>query len=76
MMEEQLDRFRAEIESVHGSKQKMEVLLKTVQESGVKSQIEGGTELVTNGHGHVNNAQKKQQEYQRRQWAMLHNEVG
>lgn len=54
----------------------MESLLRTVQESGLKSQATNGSDPVTNGLGLENDGQRKHQTLQRQQWAALYEEVG
>jgi len=72
MMEEQVDKIRAEIRSVNESKKKMHTLLKTIQESGTAAQAQADQEPSTNGaHEQEDEETKARRELQRSQWDAL-----
>ena len=77
MMEEQLDKFKAEIASVKQSKGKFQQLLKTVEDLGVENQDLGGKEPVKDAASSKDDiADVKRKELQKSQWAALHDELG
>jgi len=72
MMEEQVDKIRAEIRSVNESKEKMQTLLKTIQESGTAAQAQAEQEPRFNGVQEQEDEETKaRREMQRSQWDAL-----
>jgi len=77
MLEEQVDKIRSEIDGVRDGKEKMQALLRTVQESGVASQVASSKEHYTNGeHPTEDGKVLARREAQKRQWAALDDELG
>lgn len=77
MMEEQVDKIRGEISAVEEGREKMVGLLKTIQTSGVVSQVELETKGGVNGvHEEEREGDKMRREMQRRQWEALDEELG
>lgn len=77
MMEEHLDKVKAEIAAVKEGKETVQGLLDDVHKTGETSVLQEGTEGIANGHATtVDAGEKARKEVQRAQWAELQEELG